>query len=106
MVDLAALAAHEGVHVADGSDWVSSGFSNNALPPNFQTEWDAHQVQASILHALGAGFVWFQGGNRTYGIFLPLSPTSSTLVKVVKSQYPRYNEDAFSQNTRLPRPQP
>jgi len=51
---LSSLAAHEGVHVADGSDWVSSGFSDKALPSGFQTEFDAYQVQGSILEGLGA----------------------------------------------------
>jgi RHS repeat-associated protein len=101
---LASLAAHEGVHVADGSDWVSSGFSNNALPSSFQTEWDAHQVQGSISEGLGASEITFPTTNRNYTIFLPMSPTSSTLMKIIKSEYLLYNLDAFSRNTKQPRP--
>jgi RHS repeat-associated protein len=103
---LATLAAHEGVHVADGSDWVSSGFSNNALPSRLQTEWDAYQVQGSIAEGLGASFLRFPWPDRSYGILLPMSPTSSTLAKMLKNEYPKLNLDAFSRNTKLPGPQP
>jgi len=58
----AALAAHEGVHVADGSDWVSSGFSANANPSRFQTERDAYAVAASIYEGLGYSSFHYQIG--------------------------------------------
>ncbi len=56
--------------MADGSDWVSSGFSNNALPSSFQTEWDAYQVQGSISEGFGASEIHFPTTNRNYTIFL------------------------------------
>jgi hypothetical protein len=102
---LAGLTAHEGVHVADASDWVSSGFSPNANPSSFQTEFDAYQVEGTIAQGFGIPFLRYQWPDRTYGLFLPLSPTSATLTKMIKSEYPRYNMDAFSRNTKLPRPQ-
>jgi RHS repeat-associated protein len=102
---LAALAAHEGVHVADGSDWVTSGFSPNAMPSLLQTEWDAYQVTGSILEGLGAPTMTFPWPDRSYTFFLPLSPTSSTLTKMIKNEYPKYNLDAFNRNTKIPRPQ-
>jgi RHS repeat-associated protein len=101
---LAAVAVHEGVHVADGSDWVSSGFSSNAMPSLFQTEWDAYQVTGSILEGLGAQTMTFPWPDRSYTFFLPLSPTSATLTKMIKNEYPKYNLDAFSRDTKIPRP--
>jgi RHS repeat-associated protein len=39
------VIAHEGSHVADGSEWVASGFANSKNPTNYQTEFDAFTVQ-------------------------------------------------------------
>jgi len=90
--------------VADGSDWVSSGFSNNALPSSFQTEWDAYQVLGSILAGLGAQTATIPFKDRNYNFLLPLSPNSSTLTNMIKHEYPLYNLDVFSRNTKTPRP--
>jgi RHS repeat-associated protein len=57
------LVAHEGVHVADGSDWVKSGFSASMNPTNNTTELNANHVQFNIGNAmLGA----LAGPNGTY----------------------------------------
>jgi RHS repeat-associated protein len=51
----AGLVAHEGSHVADGSDWVKSGFSANMDRTHNQTEMNANHVQFNIMNAqLGA----------------------------------------------------
>lgn len=51
----AGLVAHEGSHVADGSDWVKSGFSANMDPTHNRTEMNANHVQFNIMNAqLGA----------------------------------------------------
>jgi RHS repeat-associated protein len=57
------LVAHEGSHVADGSDWVKSGFSASMNPTNNTTELNANHVQFNIGNAtLGA----LAGPNGTY----------------------------------------
>jgi RHS repeat-associated protein len=51
---LAITSAHEGSHVADASDWVSSGFSNAMLPTSYATESRAFGVSAAIAEGSGA----------------------------------------------------
>jgi hypothetical protein len=48
------LVAHEGSHVADGSDWVSSGFSPGMDPTRYGTEIGAYSVQFNVTQALPA----------------------------------------------------
>jgi len=43
------LVAHEGSHVADGSDWVKSGFSASMNPTRGTTESNANHVQFNIM---------------------------------------------------------
>ncbi len=51
----AGLVGHEGSHVADGSAWVSSGFSASMDPTHNLTEVNANHVQFNIMNAqLGA----------------------------------------------------
>ena len=45
------LVAHEGSHVADGSDWVSSGFSASMDPTHNLTEVNANHLQFNIMNA-------------------------------------------------------
>ena len=44
------LVAHEGSHVADGSDWVKSGFSASMDPTHNTTEINANHVQFNIMN--------------------------------------------------------
>lgn len=46
------LVAHEGSHVADGSDWVKSGFSSSMDPTHNTTELNANHVQFNIGDAI------------------------------------------------------
>jgi hypothetical protein len=108
--NLALLGAHEGSHVADASDWVSSRFSNNALPSHYQTEFDAYHVTLNVAAELGyssfsIGFN-HAGGNTTYPFSLASSQsdTNGALNTMINREYPNWNLDAFSRNTRLPRP--
>ena len=48
---LASTLAHEGSHVADGSEWVSSGFSAAKDPTTFATEYRAYSVGINLLGA-------------------------------------------------------
>ena len=50
------LAAHEGSHVADGSDRVRSGFSAATNPTPYRAEVNAYQVQSNIGQGLGWQF--------------------------------------------------
>jgi RHS repeat-associated protein len=102
---LGGLGAHEGVHVADASDWVSSGFSPNANPSSFQTEMDAYRVEASIGEGLGAGSMGLSFGKRDINFSLPLNAAGSAAIgAMIRRQYPKYNLDAFSRNTKITRP--
>jgi RHS repeat-associated protein len=101
---LAALSAHEGVHVADGSDWVTSGFSANANPSLLQTERDAYRVENSIAEGFGATSINYSWGKRSYDFALPLTLKGLANVDVmIKREYPLYNLDAFSKNTKMRR---
>jgi RHS repeat-associated protein len=44
------LVAHEGSHVADGSEWVKSGFSPSMNPTRNLTEMNANHAQFNILN--------------------------------------------------------
>jgi len=52
------LVAHEGSHVADGSDWVKSGFSSNMNPSNLTSEMNAYHVQFNIMNSVAASRGW------------------------------------------------
>jgi hypothetical protein len=102
----AVLATHEGVHAADGSDWVSSGFSANANPSRFQTERDAYAVGASIYEGLGYSAFYYQfGATRLVFSAPPAATDGARTWLMLKQQYPRLENDAFSRNTRVSRPQ-
>jgi RHS repeat-associated protein len=51
---LAVTSAHEGSHVADASDWVSSGFDSAMKPTSYATESKAFGVSAAIAEGSGA----------------------------------------------------
>lgn len=51
------LVAHEGSHVADGSDWVKSGFSRSMNPTSSQTEFNAYHVQFNVTNVIRDAFV-------------------------------------------------
>jgi hypothetical protein len=46
-------SAHEGSHVADASDWVSSGFNSAMKPTSYATESRAIGVSAAIAEGSG-----------------------------------------------------
>jgi uncharacterized protein RhaS with RHS repeats len=46
------LVAHEGSHVADGSDWVKAEFSPTMNPTHNATEMNANHVQFNILNVI------------------------------------------------------
>jgi len=45
------IVGHEGSHVADGSEWVASGFAKSKAPTLYQTESDAYTVQSLMIQA-------------------------------------------------------
>ena len=51
---LTAAIAHEGSHVADAEDWANTGFSEEARPGVFATEFRAYGVTIGIMEAFGA----------------------------------------------------
>jgi RHS repeat-associated protein len=46
--ELSITAAHEGSHIADGSEWVGSGFANGKNPTRYQTEMTAWTVAGMV----------------------------------------------------------
>lgn len=55
---------HEGSHVADGSDWVKSGFKGSANPTEYRTEFDAYTVAGIYAQAAapnGSAFTRLSG---------------------------------------------
>jgi hypothetical protein len=94
------LSAHEGVHVADASDWVSSGFSDNAHPSTLQTEHDAYTVQMNILRGLGHNRTTFSFGGKDFKFSLPLGSGSGARIDaMIKRSDPRWNLDAWVRST-------
>ena len=67
------LVAHEGSHVADGSDWVKSGFSPGMDPTRYQTEIHAYQVQFNVTQAT-PGFNMMFGVNVGGAPVIPGEP--------------------------------
>ncbi|MFZ0634436.1 MAG: RHS repeat-associated core domain-containing protein [Candidatus Acidiferrales bacterium] len=97
---VAALTAHEGVHVADQSDWVSSGFADSAHPSNLQTDHDAYTVELNIFYGLGNSNATISFGPRDYRFSLPLQSGSGGKVdSMIKREDPRWNLDAWQKNT-------
>jgi RHS repeat-associated protein len=85
------LAAHEGSHVADGSDWVRSGFSAAMNPTRYQTELNAYQVQSNVGQGLGWQFQTVRfAGSAPYLLnvqgWAP-SNTSNVINAILKQQY-------------------
>jgi RHS repeat-associated protein len=94
------LSGHEGVHVADASDWVSSGFSDSAHPSNLQTEHDAYTVQMNILQGLGHNSATFSFGGKDFTFSLPLTSGSGARIDaMIKRSDPRWNLDAWTRST-------
>jgi RHS repeat-associated protein len=107
------LAAHEGSHVADGSEWVSSGFSAKLDPTNLTTELNAYHVEFSIASAL-LGIVQppagqaFSGGSMQVGSdkiswskgnsFKSISPD---LQQMIRENYERSDSSAFQKGSVL-----
>lgn len=103
---IAVLAAHEGVHVADGSDWISSGFSSNADPSRFQTERDAYAVGATIYQGLGYSSFYYQFGALRFNFSAPPKPVDGAETWfMIHTEYPNTNIDAFNRNTNVNRSQ-
>jgi RHS repeat-associated protein len=66
----ASLVGHEGSHVADGSDWVASGFSASKDPTNHQTEMDANDVQFNLANVMsGIKYDVAHGGSYTNSLY-------------------------------------
>jgi hypothetical protein len=66
------LIAHEGVHVRDGSAWAASGYAASKHPLLYQSELDAHLVQASIFE--GEYLLAGQRGEASGYMYRPLGP--------------------------------
>lgn len=107
-MDVSAMVeAHEGSHVADASDWVSSGFSSEANPSHFQTELDAYHVTENIAEGLGYSSpltisFFHSTGNTSYPFSIPPNATNGAMNwLMIVHEYPNSNLDAFSRNTRI-----
>lgn len=104
----AGLVAHEGSHVADGSDWVKSGFSASMNPTRGTTELNANHVQFNIMNQqlfmqsfpnpynaslYGSKVKWNEGAT-----FKAITPD---LEKTLKEMYQgNYDKPAFDKRDR------
>ena len=71
--DRALEVLHEGTHGADGSEWVTSGFSEGSNPTTYQTEMNAFMTQGLAARVLTPNKdSWYPGSisvpGRAYGL--------------------------------------
>jgi RHS repeat-associated protein len=111
----AGLVAHEGSHVADGSAWVSSGFSAAKDPTSMETEFNAYHVQFNVVNTLlrqgwsGNGFpptFTLSGSKGSASWFATDSwnPVDSHQVNsFIKANYSNLNSAAFTRGAVVPR---
>jgi len=110
----ASLVAHEGSHVADGSAWVSSGFSANMNPTNLNTELNAYHVQFNILNSLSAikappgmvpngGFLNFKNGQLSWHAEDTFKGITPDLQKKIEQNYENSALPAFQKGSVVPR---
>jgi RHS repeat-associated protein len=88
------LVGHEGSHVADGTDWIRSGFSPALNPTNYATEVRAYMVQSFIYAGSGAPWAVVGGNNNQQYFILPAADLpngrhSSAGVRFAVNQYLR-----------------
>jgi RHS repeat-associated protein len=106
---LALEVAHEGSHVADASDWQHTGFSPNAQPRLYGTEFKAYQVMASLAEGFGSSFLLYpdRSGGIPFILYANIQSwsqahTDFAVQGVVKSWYnltPNSTVRAFQHNT-------
>jgi len=102
------LVAHEGSHVADGSDWVKSGFSASMNPTHNLTEMNANHVQFNIMNVqLGmlypAGYTAsLYGGSVNWKNGDTFKMITADLQKAIQKANASYDtKPAFSKGWRL-----
>ncbi|HEV7646404.1 MAG TPA: RHS repeat-associated core domain-containing protein [Pyrinomonadaceae bacterium] len=66
-VDLAQILVHEGSHVADGAEWVASGFLDSKNPSIYKTEKDAYTTQSYFVSHRASASGSYQGGIDSKG---------------------------------------
>jgi hypothetical protein len=97
---------HEGSHTADGSAWVTSGFSAALNPTKFQTEQRAYRVTDTISEGLGNLFTIMSFGSHPTHTYLldhiawPAATKDAAISNIIKHEYPNSQRKAFQRNTR------
>jgi len=105
LVGNAVAEAHEGSHVADASDWFTSGFSAASDPTRFQTELRAYRVSDTISEGLGNVVTLMSFGTQPTRTYLLdhiawTTATKDAFIKnILNHEYPNLQLKAFRRNT-------
>lgn len=97
---------HEGSHVADGSDWVSSGFNPSMNPTRYGTEFRAFQVERNLAEGINWGPLGFPERSGPVYIWKPGWSASQVNAGINSELRQHYNLSpsskilAFKQNTQ------
>jgi RHS repeat-associated protein len=102
---LIGAVAHEGSHVEDAEAWARAGFTANANPSNFKTEFAAYGVTIAIAQAFGAqALTGTKPGGKTSMTFWNSQSSSAQndtmRSKMIKTFYPAWEVKAFGENTK------
>jgi hypothetical protein len=96
----ASTFAHEGSHVADASDWVSSGFNPNMNPTRYASEYRAFQVAGYVAEGFDSKPVGFDFGGNHMFVYSPWwtpAETSAGIKAVLRDPNgPYHNPDPNS----------
>ena len=98
---------HEGSHIADGADWVKSGFSKSANPTQFQLEMDGYTLNS--MYADAAGYKWQEQDvriertykNVTQGLTVPIRTWNSGWAAADIETLRQTNIEIFLRNSPL-----
>ena len=97
---------HEGSHVADGSAWVSSGFSPSMDPTRYGTEFRAFQVERNLAEGINWGPLGFNERSGPVYIWKPgwtPAQVNAGINSELRQHYnltPNSKVLAFQQNTQ------
>jgi hypothetical protein len=97
---LGEVAAHEGSHVADASDWARANFADLANPTNLQSEFRAYGINISFGRVQGNTQFW-TGDHQHLFWWDRTAPANDILrTNMIKAVYPNWAEKAFQRNTQ------
>jgi hypothetical protein len=104
--NLAVLASHEGSHVADDMQWLTTRRSDGLPQSIYEFERRGYSVGNSIAGGLGAPSIKYSFEDRTYNFPLPLTSAGQDRMEImIKRECPNWNLSIFKSNTKPQRSQ-